>query len=512
MTVELRPYQHEAVSKVMAAFDGGDPSTLMVLPTGTGKTHTAAAICSHVVRDGGRVLWLAHRGELLEQAGAAMGRAGLKWSVEKAEQSAFHGSLYGDDEVVLASKDTLQRKRLEKWPRRHFRLIVTDEAHHATASTYQNIYSYFEDYCHLGLTATPDRGDGSKLGSVFPHLAFEYKLARAIKEGFLVRPIFLCPPTEIDLSKIRTTGGDLNLGDLEKEISEHIEELVNSVREHIGRRPAMVFTPDVGSAMAFSDGLRQVGVTSRYAHGKSDDRDLIPDQFRDGAFQSLCNCALYTEGFDAPPTSLIALARKTKSRPLFTQMVGRGLRLAPNKEDCLILDWGMNSGKHDVVSPIELFDAADADERTLQIAGRLVAEGKEKDPLIALERAEVMRNEEVVRVAVRERAARYKMLAYDPFQVATLLGVPQRSATEYSEPATPGQVSALGRFKLDGKGMTKRQASALLDQLIKAAREGRASHRQVASLVSHGVPTADARSLSFEEASARLDVLMGARR
>lgn len=181
--MELRPYQQEAKDAVWKEWTSGHTKTLLVLPTGCGKTIVFAKITEDAVRKGGRVLILAHRSELLEQASDKIEKtSGLKCAVEKAEQTCI-GSWY---RVCVGSVQTLMRaKRLQQFAKDYFSTIIIDEAHHAISDSYQVILQHFTDANVLGVTATPDRGDQKNLGQVFDSLAYEYTLPQAIKEGYL---------------------------------------------------------------------------------------------------------------------------------------------------------------------------------------------------------------------------------------------------------------------------------------------------------------------------------------
>lgn len=511
MSFVLKDYQVEAVDAVFDTFERCQ-SALLVMPTGAGKSVTFAAIAERVKP--GRTLVLAHRGELLAQAAATMDRFGMSCAVEKAAERANPDDLFGD--AVVASVQTMRGDRLARWPKDAFRLVVVDEAHHALAKSYRTVLSHFSGSKLLGVTATPERGDGDKLGQVFEELAFEYKLRDAITEGHLCRLVIERPETTVDLSKIRTTAGDLNQGDLEDEISKHIEELVNATKERIADRPTIVFTPDVGSAVAFADGLRQVGVAARSVSGASEDRDVVFRQFKSGDFQVLCNCQLATEGVDLPRVSAVVLARPTKSGVLYRQMVGRGTRLFPGKLDCKIIDFAWNSGQHDLVSPVELFDGPNTDQSVLDMADKLIKSGREKDPLKALEEAErVHRKNLAMRMSVRERASKYRFTAFDPFEVGAVLGVPRRKVSVNATPATIDQQRRLDRvfktYEIDYSGMSRNYAKKLLTEIDHRRDQGLATHRQVSALIAGGIDQDAARAMSFDEASGRLDVLIGGR-
>lgn len=507
--VNARPYQTAAIDAVRDAFRGGARSTLMILPTGCGKSFTAGMIVRGVAQRGGRSLVLAHRGELIEQFSESLVRLGLDVGIEKAEQYA---RAMGDPHAVVGTVQTLQGKRLASWPKDYFRLIVTDEAHHATAETYRSIYAHFDGALHLGITATADRADEDNLGTVFEGVAYEYSLWEAMTAPepgpYLSRLKFVQCDVGIDLSSIRTTGGDLNAGDLEEAIGPHIEALANAVRQEVGDRPTLVFTPDVGSAMAFASALESLGLRADWCSGDRAERRDVVAAYKRGETQILCNCNLFTEGFDAPRTAAIVLARPTKSRPLYAQMIGRGTRLAPGKADCLIVDFAWMTERHKLVKPVELFDTTHTDSEVQDIAQELLLAEPGLDLVEAVARAE--REHEArrrVRVAAKQREMKYKKVVYDPISFMEALDIPvRREAQSMQGTATPKQLQALERFGFQNlDGLSRQRAGLLLDQSIKRARQGKATVKQVLWLAKVGVPIERAREMSVDQASAELD-------
>lgn len=508
--VVLRPYQSEAISCISDEFAAGRRSTLLVLPTGCGKTVTFGSLARDVIDRGGRVLVLAHRGELLNQAADQLASLGVDAAIEKADQNA-KASLWGEPSCVVASVQTMRGKRLESWPKKHFKLIITDECHHAPAESYGRIYSHLEADWHLGVTATADRLDGENLGQVYESLAFEYSLRDAIENRYLSRLKFVRCETKIDLSKIRTTGGDLNQGDIEEAIRPYIDELANGTRQEIGDRRAIVFTPDVGSAQAFASALTSLGLRAEAISGDSSDREEILDGFRKGRFRILCNCSLLTEGFDAPFVSAIVLARPTKSRALYAQMVGRGTRLAPNKQDCLVVDFAWLTGHHHIVSPVELFDTTKMDQEVQALAKAIIEKGETTDLMEAIERAEEShREKQKLRIKARERKVSYRRVSYDPFAVMETLGLPVRPESQDSMRVKPSQKQIEFLEKLGVTGahlMSKRRASKMLNVLTMRLDQKLSTLKQVSWLISNGVDPDTARSMSKQEASQRLGEL-----
>ena len=212
--IQLRPYQEQAKDAVLGEWDNGIQKTLLVLPTGCGKTVVFAKITEEQVRKGNRVLILAHRGELLEQAADKLKTVtGLRCATEKAENSCL-GSWY---RVAVGSVQSLMReRRLSQFPTDYFNTIVVDEAHHVLSDGYQRVLNHFDSAQVLGVTATPDRGDMRNLGSYFESLAYEYSLPQAIKDGYLSPIKAVTIPLKLDLTGVGTQNGDFKAGDLGK--------------------------------------------------------------------------------------------------------------------------------------------------------------------------------------------------------------------------------------------------------------------------------------------------------
>jgi len=507
--MDLRPYQTEAIAAVRNEFAAGRKSTLLVIPTGCGKTIVFGAIARRVVETKGRVLVLAHRAELIEQAVNKLDQLGVEPGVEMASSRAR--ALFEPD-VVVATVQTMQRQRLRSWAPDHFRLIVTDEAHHATADTYRRVYRHFAPARHLGVTATADRADEENLGSVFESVAYELRLWDAMTAPppgpYLSRVKFVQCDVQVDLRGIRTTAGDFNLADLEDRIRPLIETLANAVRQEVGGRKTLVFTPDVGSAQAMATALASLGLRAEWVSGDDPHRKGKVARFHSGDVRVLCNCALLTEGFDCPDVAAVVLCRPTKSRPLYSQMVGRGTRLAKGKTDCLLVDFDFLTAKHDLVKPVELFDTTGTDAEVLEIAAEIAAKEKGVDLVAAVERAEKEHKErQVLRVQARERAVSYRKVAYDPLSVCDTLGVAWRGGKDaVINRATPGQVQYLKSFGVeDAPNLSRARAGTLIDYLADRRKRGLATLKQVSWAIAKGCEPGRARAMTFHEASAFLD-------
>ena len=213
----------------------------------------------------------------------------------------------------------------------------------------------------VGVTATPDRADGENLAIIFGEVAHEMTIWEAMtaprQELYLCRLLYAQRDVGIDLRNLRRGKGDFSDADLEQRISPYIETLANSIRQEAGDRPTIVFTPGVDSATAMATALRSLGLKADWITDDDPDRAEKVARYRDGETQFFVNCMVAVEGFDVPRTSAVALCRPTKSRSLYSQMVGRGTRLG--KPNCLLIDFNYLTDDHDLVRPANLFERAD---------------------------------------------------------------------------------------------------------------------------------------------------------
>ena len=296
--MELRPYQKEAKEAVFKQWDSGVKKTLLVLPTGTGKTIVFAKITEECVRRGNRVLIMAHRGELLEQAADKIKKAtGLNCAVEKAEETCL-GSWY---RIVVGSVQTLMReKRLKQFSMDFFDTIIIDEAHHCISDGYQHVLQYFNEANVLGVTATPDRGDMKNLGTYFESLSYEYTLPKAIKEGYLTPIKALTIPLKIDMSSVGISAGDFKVGDIGTALDPYLESIANEMLKYCQDKKTVVFLPLIKTSQKFRDILNKKGFMAAEVNGSSDDRKEVLDDFENGKYNVLCNSMLLTEGWDCP--------------------------------------------------------------------------------------------------------------------------------------------------------------------------------------------------------------------
>lgn len=507
---QLRPYQELSIRNVGEAWSI-HRSALLVLATGCGKTFTAASILLDRV-DAGRILWVAHRRELITQARDAIESVGIRCEIEMAQSwASVDGGLFGAP-CVIASVQTLQGGRLRRWDRDAFSTIVIDEAHHATARSYRDILDRFPEAKVLGLTATPDRGDGVAMGHVFEAVAHEYGIREAIQDGYLspiVQKRVDC--ADLDLSDIKTVAGDLAQGELERALTQDavLHQIAGPLVEEAGDRSTIVFTAGVDQAHALTDVM--AGYTrarSAAIDGTTPDelRARFLDEFSRGELQFLFNCAVLTEGFDAPRTSCIAMARPTKSRALYTQCVGRGTRLYPGKEDCLVLDFAGNAGRHTLVTPIDILAGGPLPDDVREAAQRKTSEGMPSEEALAEAEREAMQRAERDEARRRREAkvkaeAEYRARLVDPFG---MIGLESGGS---GPRATPAQIGALERMGIKVEKMPSRsEASKLLDEWGQARRaRGLCTYKQAKLLARYGLPY----NLTKKQASEAIDAIAG---
>ena len=342
---ELRPYQKEAIQAVFDAREQGMQRALVCLPTGAGKTVIFSELAQRAQHD---VLVLAHREELLHQAKdklerALQGRA--KVSIEQGEHRADP-----DARVVVCSIRSLSQERLARLMYgRRLDLLIYDECHHAAAEdntrVLRQIGAFEQDWPGMlvGFTATTSRGDGKGLDTVFQEIIYDRDVTHLIQNGYLCKLRGYRIATEADLVRVGVSGADLNLEALAEavDIEQRNALVARSIQELARERRTIAFCVTVSHAKNLSRALNQLGVPAGYVHGemKREDRVRVLAAFRSGELHVLTNVGVLTEGFDDPGVSCIAMARPTRNSGLYTQCVGRGTRLFPGKEDCLVLDF-----------------------------------------------------------------------------------------------------------------------------------------------------------------------------
>ena len=488
--MELRPYQAEAKEAINKAFAEGIKRTLLVLPTGCGKTVVFAKLIEDRVKMGERVLILAHRGELLEQAADKLQKAtGLMCAVEKANQSAID-SWY---RVTVGSVQTLMReKRLSKFPHDYYDLIVIDEAHHSLAESYQNILKHFAAAKVLGVTATPDRGDMRSMGEVFESLAYEYTLPRAIKEGYLCRIKAQTIPINLDLSQVGISAGDFKAGDLGDALDPYLEEIAKEMVNYCQDRKTVVFLPLVSTSQKFRDILKKKGFKAAEVNGESKDRAEILRDFDEGKYNVLCNSMLLTEGWDCPSVNCVIVLRPTKVRSLYSQMVGRGTRLAEGKEYLLLLDFLWHSERHELCHPASLICT---DEKVEKKATEILEENDglfDLEELVEQAEGECIKEREAALAEKLKEMRHRKRKLVDPLQfemsiaAEDLAGYVPTFAWEMAPPSAKQlqMLESMGIFPDEIGNAGK--ASLLIEKLEKRRREGLSTPKQIRFLEQRG--------------------------
>ena len=507
MGQELRPYQQQARDRIHAEWDAGHTRTLLVLPTGTGKTIVFASVAADQVRAGDRVLILAHRGELLEQAADKLQRStGLVSAVEKAESTCLDSWF----RVVVGSVQTLQRTaRLERFPQDYFGTIIIDEAHHAITDGYRRILDYFSGAKVLGVTATPDRGDMRNLGEVFDSLAFEYKLTDAIKEGYLCRIMAQTIPLKLDITDVGFTSGDYSLGQLGTALDPYLEQIAAEMAQRCKGRKTVVFLPLIKTSQKFRDLLNSHGFRAAEVNGQSTDRKEVLADFDAGKCNVLCNSMLLTEGWDCPSVDCVVVLRPTKVRSLYSQMVGRGTRLSPGKTDLLLLDFLWMTDKHELCRPADLVceDRTVARQMTEHLAETGCPEDIEEAAAQASEDVVAQREEALAKQLEEQRRKKAKLvdpLQYEmSIQAEDLAGYVPAFGWEAGPPSEQ-QTAALEKLGILPDAVESAgKAALLLDRLNKRRDEGLTTPKQIRCLEKYGFQHVG--TWSFEAARHMID-------
>ena len=360
MTFELRDYQKEAVEGLYSYWaKGAGNHPLIVAPTGSGKT----AIIAQIVRDAmsfpnTKVLIVSHVKELLEQ-----GAKGLLAMYPEADFGFYSASLRQkrlDRPITFAGIQSVWERAFDMIPAPD--LVLIDEAHMLPKNTETRYGQFIRDLtiCNpqvkvVGLTATPYRLDSGFLhkgkGAVFDGIAYDIPVSRLMEEGWLSTVYSKGGLKQIDLTNVGRRGGEFIESELAAAASD--PELVRATVEEIcrlgvDRKSWLIFASGIKHANMLADGLRDLDIGAEVVTGSDDmaERGRKISDFKSGKLRALVNCNVLTTGFDAPSVDLVALVRATESTGLYIQMVGRGTRLAPGKEDCLLLDYGGNVARH----------------------------------------------------------------------------------------------------------------------------------------------------------------------
>ncbi len=501
--MKLRPYQQEALEAVRESYRQGHRRSLVVMPTGTGKTVLFAEI-SRLAK--GPVLVLAHRQELVEQAREKISA----WcddvvAVEMADRRELTKANGKAHKITVASIQSM-RRRLREVSSDTFRIVVIDEAHHSTADSYRELIDHFDAHI-LGVTATPDRSDRQPLGDIFTDLAFNYDILTAIGEGWLCPIRSFMVKTEVDFSGVRKIAGELAIRDVEEILTKepHLAEIAFPIMNERGDRPAMVFAASVAHAHALSRVLCEFAGDEDYAAAldgshPTELRRKVIARFRAGEIKVLVNCSLFTEGFDVPQISLVAIARPVLSRAFYAQMVGRGTRIAPGKKDLLVLDYLPGNCRHQLVQAVDIF--AKADEEVVEIARRLAAQLSEEGQAMALEQLLELAQQEH---EARESSVDYELLKRDLFAAVSFDVDGAIRRRKHETPASEEQETYLAKAGFSRAQIAEldmRQAHELQEHLLMRKTVGMCTTKQIKQLADWKI---NAGNFFFDHAKEMLD-------
>ena len=486
--VTLRPYQLEAVDAVRARYVEGDRATLLVMATGTGKTTVFGEIARRTIANSKRVLVLAHRDELIRQAATRMGdMCHVEPGIEKAHEAYAYNT-----PLCVASVQTLQGRRLESLRPGWFDLVIVDEAHHAVADSYRRVIDHVGGHL-LGVTATADRADRRGLAEVFDSIAYEYPIAQAVKDGWLCPIRAKCLPLQMDITQVKTSHGDYQAGDLGDALEPYLKQIAQVMAVECKGRKTVVFLPLVSTAEKMAKELADAGLCAAAVSGQDpiEKRRAKIAAFESGQVKVLCNAMLLTEGWDCPDVDCIVVLRPTKSRSLFTQIIGRGTRLSPGKSHLLLLDFLWLTDRHDLCRPASLLGK---EPRVAELMQKAAESGDEYDLMDAAETAEAdaaKEREDALAAELAEMRKRKKKLV-DPLQFAA--SIMDAELMDYrptfsweSKPATENQRRTLEKFGLDGSDVaTYGQASALIDACFRRVDAHLATAKQIRCLEKFG--------------------------
>ena len=481
--MELRPYQKEAISEINRHWSEWDKE-LLVLPTGCGKTVVFNTIAN---QRPGHVLILAHREELIEQARdkyfAAFGEVTGK----------IKGQTTDIRRVTVGSIQTLMRRDYSG----QFQTIIVDEAHHVISDSYLRVLGQFPDAKVLGVTATPDRGDKKSLARYFEGIAYEYKLKQAIEDGYLCNLVARTVPLQIDMNSVKISIGDFQVDSIAETLEPYLPQIAEAIREYAADRKTVVFCPLISIAQE----LASMIPGAREVNGSSPDRKETLNWFdkaEPGAV--LCNAMLLTEGWDCPSCDCVVVLRPTKIRALYSQMIGRGTRLFPGKDNLLILDFLWLCQKHNLCKPACL--ASDNEEDIQRVTSKTTEEQLEL--FGAVSDAEEARRNALAEALARQTKKKSKMI--NPMELFDLLD--DIGLADYQpmfkweeQPATEKQINYLKSFGVDADGITKGHASALITRLSPRRKQNLATLKQIRTLKRFGYDPVD---WSFERASGEI--------
>ena len=445
--MDLWPHQTAAIGAAKNAIKAGRRAGLWSMPTGTGKTAAFSALGCDLDLP---TLVMVHRDELIRQTVETLGNV---WptatvGVVQADRDEWERTRGGArPDAVIASVPSLHERRLARMPRDRFGFVVADEAHHAVAPTWAAVLDHFDAGFVLGATATPERADGKGLSERFGRQPlYSYGLRQAIEDGHLARLTQYAVSTSADLDGVAYRAGDFAIGELSGAVNtpERNAVFVEAFEEYAPDRRALAFAVDVAHAEALADAFNDAGVKAAFVTGATprDERRARLADFAAGTIRVMANCMVLTEGFDDPAIDCVLMARPTASAPLYTQAVGRGLRRADGKSDCLVIDFVDNSRRHKLVTVLDLLGAV----RATNARGGDVIEAADRDREVA----------EQERIVASTKPLTWRLERVCPWPaMPSLLGY-GASAGWHNDPATEKQTAYLRRFGVEvGRAVTR---------------------------------------------------------
>lgn len=342
--LELKEHQKAALKSLEQMRSNSETIALLYHATGTGKTVTAVMDAK---RCGGRVLFLAHTQELVDQATNTFRKLWPSVTVGRYMESMKQPNAH----VVCGSIQSVAL-HLDAFKDDDFDYLIVDEAHHAAADTYQKVLSYFKPAFTLGLTATPERADDKSILEIFKNTAHKLDIQTAVEIGELVPVRCIRIHTNIDLTKVRFNSVQYNIRDLESKIyvPERNRLIVDTWMQYVRDKRTVVFCASVKHAEQIAELFREQGVRAAAVSGgmKQSERKEFQDKFVSKEIQVLCACDLLNEGWDCPETEVLFMARPTMPKVLYTQQLGRGMRLFDGKESLMVFDFVDNASQYNM--------------------------------------------------------------------------------------------------------------------------------------------------------------------
>lgn len=340
--LELKEHQRAALESLEQMRSNNETIALLYHATGTGKTVTAVTDAKHC---GGRVLFLAHTQELVEQAANTFSRLWPEVTVGR-----FMECIKDTNSHVVCGSIQSVALHLDSFKDNDFDYMIVDEAHHAAADTYQKVLAYFKPSFTLGLTATPERADDKSILDIFKNTAHKLDIQTAVEIGELVPVRCIRIHTNIDLTKVRFNSVQYNIRDLESKIyvPERNRLIVDTWVQYVRDKRTVVFCASVKHAEQIAGMFREQGIRAAAVSGgmKQSERKEFQDKFVSKEIQVLCACDLLNEGWDCPETEVLFMACPTMSKVLYTQQLGRGMRLYDGKKSLMVFDFVDNASQY----------------------------------------------------------------------------------------------------------------------------------------------------------------------